>query len=99
MDGTLASVAIDLCGRRNLTWNVQFSNFSIGNLDPNLFREFYKGFVDGLRATVHVNLQYRDNDHHAIEAIFKATARSLRQAIEQLPEQEALSTKGMLDES
>ncbi|HEY9790656.1 MAG TPA: imidazoleglycerol-phosphate dehydratase [Candidatus Obscuribacterales bacterium] len=99
MDGTLASVAIDLCGRRNLTWHAEFSNFCIGNLDPNLFREFYKGFVDGLRATLHVNLQYRDNDHHAVEAIFKATARALKEAVVRLDDGATLSTKGMLDES
>ncbi|MGE6057414.1 hypothetical protein ACQJ2V_28705, partial [Klebsiella variicola subsp. variicola] len=52
MDGSLASVAIDLCGRRNLTWNVKFGNFMIGNLDPNLFREFFKGFVDSLKSTI-----------------------------------------------
>lgn len=99
MDGSLVSVALDICGRRNLTWNVQFSNFCIGNLDPNLFKEFYKGFVDGLKATLHVNVQYRDNDHHAIEAVFKATARALAQAVEVLPEGGYLSTKGVLDEN
>jgi imidazoleglycerol phosphate dehydratase HisB len=99
MDGSLADVAIDLCGRRNLTWNVKFGNFPIGNLDPNLFREFFKGLVDGLRATVHANVRYSDNDHHAIEAVFKAFARSLSQAITPLADsQEYLSTKGTLDE-
>lgn len=98
MDGSLAMVSLDLCGRRNLMWNVEFSNFPIGNLDPNLFREFFKGFVDGLRATIHVNVLYRDNDHHVIEAVFKALARALRQAITPLECQSALSTKGMFDE-
>jgi imidazoleglycerol phosphate dehydratase HisB len=99
MDGSLASVAIDLCGRRNLTWNVKFGNFTIGNLDPNLFREFFKGFVDSLKSTIHCNVLYSDNDHHAIEAVFKALAKSLRQAITPLESGEYLSTKGMLDES
>lgn len=99
MDGTLASVAIDLCGRRNLTWNVKFGNFEVGHLDPNLFREFFKGLVDGLRATIHVNVPYSDNDHHAIEAVFKALSRALREASVRLESDEFLSTKGMLDES
>lgn len=99
MDGSLASVAIDICGRRNLTWHVEFSNFPIGTLDPNLFREFFKGFVDGLRATVHVNVHYRDNDHHAIEAVFKALAKSLQEAVVPLADGATLSTKGMLDET
>jgi len=99
MDGTLAQVAIDLCGRRNLVWNIKFGTFPIGNLDPNLFREFFKGFVDGLRATVHVNVPYSDNDHHAIESVFKALARSLRQAVQLTGDRQYVSTKGMLDEN
>jgi imidazoleglycerol-phosphate dehydratase len=99
MDGTLVTVAIDLCGRRNLTWKVQFGNFTIGNLDPNLFKEFFKGFVDGLRATLHCYELYGDNDHHVIEAVFKGLAKSLRQAVTPLGTDEVLSTKGMLDEN
>ncbi len=99
MDGSLVNVSIDLCGRRNLVWKVQFGNFTVGNLDPNLFREFFKGFVDGLRATIHVNEFYGDNDHHVIEAVFKALARALRQAVTPLDSKACLSTKGMLDEN
>lgn len=99
MDGSLVTVAIDLCGRRNLTWNVKFGNFSVGNLDPNLFREFFKGFVDGLKATLHCHTIAADNDHHVIEAVFKALAKSLRQAVTPLSDGETLSTKGMLDEN
>jgi imidazoleglycerol-phosphate dehydratase len=99
MDGTLAQVAIDLCGRRNLVWNIKFGSFTVGNLDPNLFREFFKGFVDGLRATLHINVPYSDNDHHAIEAVFKSLARSLREAVKQSGDQQYLSTKGVLDEN
>lgn len=99
MDGTLSQVAIDICGRRNLVWNVKFGNFPIGNLDPNLFREFFKGFVDGLRATVHVNVPYSDNDHHIVESIFKSLARCLRQAWTRTGDGEYLSTKGVLDEN
>jgi len=99
MDGSLVTVAIDLCGRRNLTWHVQFGNFTVGHLDPNLFREFFKGFVDGLRATLHIHELYGDNDHHVIEAAFKSLARCLRQAITPLEDGEYLSTKGVLDES
>jgi imidazoleglycerol-phosphate dehydratase len=99
MDGSLVLVAIDICGRRNLTWKLQFGNFQVGHLDPNLFREFYKGFVDGLRSTLHVKMLESDNDHHVIEASFKALARALRQAITPLPGNEYLSTKGVLDEN
>lgn len=97
MDGTLAVVALDLCGRPNLVWNVQFSPFSVGGLDPNLFREFYKGLVDGMRGTLHVHVPCRDNDHHLIEACFKAFGRALREAVVPLGVDAALSTKGVLD--
>lgn len=98
MDGSLAVIALDLCGRRNLVWNVQLTSQAIGTLDPKLFKEFFKGLVDGLRSTIHVNLLYGDNDHHIIEAIYKGFARALRQAIEPINNQAVLSTKGMFDE-
>jgi imidazoleglycerol-phosphate dehydratase len=99
MDGSLVLVAIDICGRRNLSWKLQFGNFTVGNIDPNLFREFYKGFVDGLRATLHIKMLESDNDHHVIEASFKALARAFRQAVTPLPGNEYLSTKGVLDDN
>jgi imidazoleglycerol-phosphate dehydratase len=99
MDGTLVQVALDICGRRNLVYNLTFGNFTIGNLDPNLFKEFFKGLVDGMRSTLHINCMYKDNDHHAIEAAFKAFARALKDAIKQLGNDEYVSTKGMLDEN
>jgi imidazoleglycerol-phosphate dehydratase len=97
MDGTLAMVALDLCGRPNLVWNVEFGNFPLGGLDPNLFREFYKGLVDGMRGTLHVHIPCKDNDHHLIEAIFKAFGRALREASVPVASGTILSTKGMLD--
>ena len=97
MDGTLAVTALDLCGRPNLVWNVNFGHFAVGNLDPNLFREFYKGLVDGMRGTLHVHIPCQDNDHHLVEAIFKAFGRSLREAIIPVGSDVILSTKGMLD--
>ncbi|HEY9788321.1 MAG TPA: aminotransferase class I/II-fold pyridoxal phosphate-dependent enzyme [Candidatus Obscuribacterales bacterium] len=99
MDGSLASVSLDLCGRANLVWNVKFGFHPVGGLDPNLFREFFKGVADGLGATIHVNVPYADNDHHVTEAIFKAFGRSLNEATRPLSERnDRLSTKGMFDE-
>ncbi|HEY9686978.1 MAG TPA: imidazoleglycerol-phosphate dehydratase [Coleofasciculaceae cyanobacterium] len=97
MDGTLAVVALDLCGRPNLVWKVELGHFPLGGLDPNLFREFYKGLVDGLRGTLHVHIPCKDNDHHLIEAIFKAFGRALREAAIPVASGAILSTKGMLD--
>jgi len=96
MDGTLANVALDLCGRPNLLWQVPLMGQPLGTLDPRLFKEFYKGFVDGSLATVHVVVPMADNDHHVIEAGFKAFARALRQATRPL-DSGVMSTKGTLD--
>lgn len=97
MDATLAVIALDLCGRPNLVWKVEFGTFPLGGLDPNLFREYYKGLVDGMRGTLHVHIPCKDNDHHLIEAIFKAFGRSLREAVTPVDAGITLSTKGMLD--
>ena len=98
MDGTLADVALDVCGRGNIVWNVPpFESALVGTVDPRLFREFFKGVVDGLALTMHVNVPYRDNDHHVVEAIFKAFARALNQALTPLPDGEMMSTKGTLE--
>ncbi len=96
MDGTLAVTALDLCNRPNLVWKVQFGNFPVGGLDPNLFREFFKGLVDGAGLTLHVHLPAQDNDHHVVESIFKAFGRSLQQAVTPLGSDTPLSTKGTL---
>jgi imidazoleglycerol-phosphate dehydratase len=98
MDGTIVMVAIDICGRRNLTWNPVFGPHLVGHLDPNLFHEFFKALADGMRSTIHVHEFYGDNDHHVIEASFKAFARALREAIVPIDQEGALSTKGMFDD-
>lgn len=98
MDATLADVALDVCGRGNLVWQVPpFESALVGTVDPRLFREFFKGVVDGLALTLHVNVPYRDNDHHVVEAIFKAFARALHQALTPLASGEIMSTKGTLE--
>jgi imidazoleglycerol-phosphate dehydratase len=74
-----------------------FESALVGTVDPRLFREFFKGVVDGLALTMHVNVPYRDNDHHVVEAIFKAFARALNQALTPLPDGEMMSTKGTLE--
>lgn len=98
MDGTLVLVAIDICGRRNLTWNAKFGPHLVGHIDPNLFHEFFKGLADGMRTTIHVHEFYGDNDHHVIESIFKAFSRALREAIIPIEDSGPLSTKGMFDD-
>lgn len=97
MDGTLTTVALDLCGRPTLVWNVAFGPHAIGTLDPNLFRDFFKGLADSMRAALHVHTVCQDNDHHLVESIFKGFGRALRVAVARLPENRTLSTKGRID--
>lgn len=97
MDATLAVVALDLCGRPNLVWQVNFGALPIGTMDPNLFREFYKGLVDGMAGTLHVHIPCQDNDHHVVEAIFKAFGRALRESAVSVGQTGALSTKGVIE--
>jgi imidazoleglycerol-phosphate dehydratase len=97
MDHTLAHVALDLCNRPNLAWHVPLKGQPLGTLDGRLFAEFFKGLVDGCRMTLHVNVSAVDNDHHAIEAVFKAFARALYAATRPIAQQGVvLSTKGTL---
>ncbi|MBI3872371.1 MAG: imidazoleglycerol-phosphate dehydratase [candidate division Zixibacteria bacterium] len=96
MDGSLANVAIDLCGRPNLIWNVPLIGRRLGDLDPFLLKDFFKALSDNLRATVHVNVPYGDNDHHMLEAVFKAFGRGLRQAVQPV-NGDVISTKGIID--
>ena len=97
MDCSQAQVAMDLCGRPNLVWNVELSPFNSQPLDPSLFREFFKGFVDNAGATLHINVPYLDNNHHAIEAVFKGFGKALKMASSKRESKDALSTKGVFD--
>lgn len=97
MDGTLTNVALDLCGRPTLVWRVQFGPHGINGLDPNLFRDFYKGLADSARAALHIHMVESDNDHHVVESIMKGFGRAMRCAVTPLPGGGLLSTKGMID--
>lgn len=98
MDSSIASVALDICGRPNLIWNVELGNVPIGGVDLKLFRDHYKAIADGLRATIHIQVPYRDNDHHALEAVAKAFGRALKDATRVTAEGRTLSTKGSIDD-
>ncbi|MEG0329224.1 MAG: imidazoleglycerol-phosphate dehydratase HisB [Longicatena sp.] len=95
MDETLANVTLDISGRSYLVFNATFKRESIGNFSCEMVEEFFRALANQAGITLHVNVYYGRNDHHQIEAIFKAFGRALRQAIQvsgtQLP-----SSKGML---
>lgn len=98
MDETLSRVAIDCSNRPYLIWKVDFTRDKLGEFDTELFREWFMAFAQMAGLTLHAEVIYGINNHHMIEATFKATARALRQAIEIDPRKaDAVpSTKGVL---
>ncbi len=98
MDETLSRVAIDVSGRPYLVWNVTFSQPKIGDMDTELFREWFQAFAMNAGMTLHVETLYGENNHHIAESCFKGLARALRTAVE-IDERQAgviPSTKGRL---
>lgn len=96
MDEALAFCALDVSGRPYLMFDAAFSNPSVGALDCCLVEEFFRAFAMHSGITLHIRLEYGSNDHHKIEAIFKAVAHALQQAAA-LREGNILSTKGVLE--
>jgi imidazoleglycerol-phosphate dehydratase len=97
MEETLCTTAIDLSGRYYLVFNAQFSNPKIGDFDTELVEDFFQAFAANALCNLHVLIHYGRNNHHIAEAIFKSTARALRQAIEADPRMTGVpSTKGTL---
>ncbi|MDR3474259.1 MAG: imidazoleglycerol-phosphate dehydratase HisB [Devosia sp.] len=98
MDGTLTRAAIDVSGRSFLVFKVEFSRDKVGEMDTELFREWFQAFAMNAGITLHVETFYGDNNHHIAESAFKALARALREAVEIDPRQAGRvpSTKGTL---
>lgn len=96
MDEALAFCALDVSGRPYLVFDASFANQSVGALDCCLVEEFFRAFAMHSGITLHIRLEYGHNDHHKIEAIFKAVAHALQQAAT-LREGRILSTKGVLE--
>ena len=96
MDDCLAQVSIDFGGRSWLVWEAEFKREMIGKMPTEMFMHFFKSFCDGAKANLNVKAEGK-NEHHKIEAIFKAFARTIKQAIKRDPEKMILpSTKGNL---
>ena len=99
MDEALAEAAIDISGRPFLAWSVPFTRPKVGEMDTELFEEFFRAFTFNAGITMHVTLKAGTNAHHVAEACFKALARALRMAVETDPRSpDAVpSTKGVLE--
>lgn len=96
MDDCLAQVAIDFGGRNWLVWEAEFKREKIGDMPTEMFYHFFKSFTDGAKANLNIKAE-GNNEHHKIEAIFKAFAKAIKAAVKRDPEKMVLpSTKGML---
>ncbi len=98
MDEALVDAAIDISGRPFLAWTVGFAQPKIGEVDTELFEEFFRAFATNALITLHVTQRAGRNAHHVAEACFKALARALREASEPDPRSDGgvPSTKGSL---
>jgi len=96
-DETLASAAIDVSGRPYLHWDAAFPSQKVGEFDTELVPEFFRALAMNAGITLHLKVHYGQNTHHMIEALFKAFARALGDAVAQDPRVRGIpSTKGAL---
>ena len=98
MDEALTRCAIDISGRPYLVWKVAFTRVKIGEMESELFHEFFQAFAQNAGVTLHIENVYGKNNHHIAETCFKALARALRGAVAIDPRQKTRvpSTKGRL---
>ena len=98
MDDTLTRVALDVSGRPYLVWKVAFTRSKVGEMDTELFREWFQAFAQHAGLTLHVETLYGENSHHIAETCYKALAKALRQAvaIDERQKSSVPSTKGQL---
>ncbi|MEH6568037.1 MAG: imidazoleglycerol-phosphate dehydratase HisB [Halioglobus sp.] len=98
LDEALSRVVVDFSGRPGLEFHVPFTRSAVGGFDVDLFMEFFQGFVNHAKVTLHVDNLRGDNSHHQIETVFKAFGRALRMALSADPRMAGItpSTKGVL---
>lgn len=97
MDEALACISVDFSGRAFLQYNVDCPDAAVGGMSSQLFEEFFRAFAFAAKLTLHINALYGANTHHILEAVFKATGRALRFALESDPRSSGIpSTKGVL---
>ena len=98
MDETLTRVALDASNRPYLIWKVNFSKPKLGEMDTELFKEWFQAFAQNAGLTLHIENLYGENNHHIVESCYKGLARALRAAVEIDPRKsDAIpSTKGVL---
>jgi imidazoleglycerol-phosphate dehydratase/histidinol-phosphatase len=95
MDDILAQVAIDFGGRPWMVWEAEFTREKVGDMPTEMFFHFFKSFSDTAKCNLNIKAEGR-NEHHKIEAIFKAFAKAIRMAVEKTADSSIPSTKGIL---
>lgn len=95
MDEALVYTSLDISNRPYLVFNVNFQSEKIGNMSTQMFKEFFRAFINESKVTLHINLVYGENDHHKIEAVFKSFARALKEGSEVICN-DISSSKGVL---
>ena len=98
MDETCTRVSIDVSQRPYLVWKVNFTKPKLGDMDTELFKEWFQAFAQNAGITLHIENMYGENNHHIVESCFKGLARALREAVEIDPRASGRipSTKGVL---
>ena len=98
MDETCTRVSLDVSQRPYLIWKVAFTKPKLGDMDTELFKEWFQAFAQAAGITLHIENLYGENNHHIVESCFKGLARALREAIEIDPRKSDVvpSTKGVL---
>jgi imidazoleglycerol-phosphate dehydratase len=81
MDETLSRIALDISNRPYLIWKVDFSKPKLGDMDTELFKEWFQSFSQSAGITLHVENLYGDNNHHIVESCYKGLARALKAAV------------------
>ncbi|AKS66219.1 imidazoleglycerol-phosphate dehydratase [Staphylococcus schleiferi] len=97
MDETLARAVVDISGRPYLNFHAHFSKEKVGQFDTELVKEFFRALVINAHLTVHIDLLHQGNTHHEIEAIFKAFAHALKQALRDSEDRRIPSSKGVIE--
>jgi imidazoleglycerol-phosphate dehydratase/histidinol-phosphatase len=95
MDESLAQVALDFSGRPYLVWNADFKREAVGEFPTEMFKHFFKSFCDTAGCNLNIKAE-GENEHHKIEAVFKAFAKAVKQAVSKTGDSNILSTKGQL---
>jgi imidazoleglycerol-phosphate dehydratase/histidinol-phosphatase len=95
MDDSLAQIALDFGGRSHLVWNAAFNREKIGEMPTEMFKHFFKSFSDSAKCNINITA-VGENEHHKIEGIFKAFAKTLKMSVSKNNTNTIPSTKGIL---